>query len=59
MLKNEIKDNIINIENKNGKELINKKVIIPFNEKVLLNQHNYINYLYSKNINVAKITKLF
>ena len=59
MLKNEIKDTIINIENKNGTKLIKKKIILPFNEKTLLSQHNYINYLYSKKINVAKITKLF
>ena len=59
MLKNELNDDIISVEIKNGKKIIHKKIIIPFNKKTLLSQHEFVNYLHSNNMNAAQIMGLF
>lgn len=55
MLDNDIVQ-LIYVDNK---KIINKKIMIPFSRKEIIDQHNFVNYLYDSNIKVARIINLY
>lgn len=50
-----LENDVIEIIKRNKKLLIKKRILIPFSKDELHEQHNFVNYLYSNNIKVAKI----
>ena len=51
-------NNIINIIKKDNTLIVEKKIVIPFDETTLQCQHDFIKYLSNNNIKVAKILSL-
>ena len=49
----------VELINYKGKEMINKRIVIPLSKKELISQHKYISYLNDNAINVAKIIRLY
>lgn len=54
-----LESDIVKIIKEDKKLLIRKRILIPFSEEELLEQHNFVNYLSDNNINVAKIMGLY
>lgn len=50
-----LENDVVKIVKKDKKLLIKKRILIPFSKDELQEQHDFINYLFSNNIKVARI----